>query len=150
MTRTALRIIFPFLSVPVLLTAGCSGRPQPSASEVSGAISPPALRYGQMPPGGVTMSATGGAAGGSGAGGIQYQIGRTGGPVSQPTVGAPPGSQIVPDNQHRMSPTTYNAAANYSSDGSGLGDPGTPIPPNVPLVPENAPGADTHPTGTSQ
>ncbi len=149
MTRTAIRLVLPLLAAPALLAAGCS-RPQPTQEQVAGRISPPALRYGPNPPGGVTMAPTGGGAGGSGAQGAQFEIGRTGGPIAQPVVGAPHGSRIVPDGGHRMSPTTDNAEENDSSSGSGLGDPGTPIPPNVPLVPDNAPGADTRTAGAGQ
>jgi hypothetical protein len=81
---------------------------------------------------------------------MQFQAGRTGGPQARPVVGAPGGNRIVPDGGHRMAPTTGNAQEGNYSSGSGLGDPSTPIPPNVPLVPENAPGADAQTSGTSQ
>ncbi len=149
MTRTALRIVLPLLAAPVLLVGGCS-RPQPTQEQVAGPISPPILRYGQHPAGGVTMSPTGGAAGGSGAQGVQFQIGRTGGPQADPIVSAPGGDQIVPGGGHRMSPTTGMADEGDSSSGSGLGDPGSPIPPNVPIVPDNAPGADARPAGAGR
>ena len=146
MTRTFTRFV-PLLIVPAVLAAGCS-RPQPTPDEVAGRISPPTLRSGVNPPGGVTDAPTGGAGGGSGAAGMQYQAGRYGGPpLPQPTVGAPDGNQIALQNGHRMSPNTDNAAEGDSSSGSGLaGDAGTPIPPDVPLQPRYAPGADVAPS----
>ena len=148
MTRNPIRTVFPLLLVPMLLLAGCS-RPQRTAEEVAGPISPPALRYGAQPPGGVSESPTGDGAGGSGAAGMQFQAGgRLGGSLPLPVVSAPGGDQIVPTGGNRMSPTTDNAAEGDSSGGSSGADTGHPIPPNVPLVPENAPGADTVPAGT--
>lgn len=90
------------------------------------------------------MAYTGGGAGGSEAGGMQYIYGRVGGPEEQPVVSAPGGVNIFQFTSHRMSPTTNNASEGNSSDGSGTGDASNAIPPNVPINPRYAPGADLH------
>ena len=101
------------------LGAGCS-RPQPSVDQVGGVTTPPDLRVGPAPPGGPSEAATGAGAGGSAAAG--YEAGRVGSTREQPTL--PPQPQGI--TQSRMSPV--------GSSGSGLGDRGNPIPPEVSLA----------------
>ncbi len=101
------------------LGAGCS-RPQPSVDQVGGVTTPPDLRVGPTPPGGPSEAATGAGAGGSAAAG--YEGGRVGSSREEPTL--PPQPQGI--TQSRMSPV--------GSSGSGLGDRGNPIPPEVSLA----------------
>ena len=118
------------LILPALaLLAGCS-RPAKTAEEVAGPSTPEtALRLGKTPPGGSSEAATGAGAGGSAAAG--YQFGRIGSTIESPTLPVQPGG-IKDKNgdivQSRMSPV--------GSSGSGGGDRGNPIPPDVSL---NAP-----------
>ncbi len=115
----ALTLLVPFAS-------GCA-RPQPTADQVAGPTTPPDLRLGPTPPGGPSEAATGAGAGGSAAGG--YEAGRVGSSLEAPTL--PPQPYGVTDS--RMSPV--------GSSGSGLGDRGNPIPPEVSLAapPDKAP-----------
>ena len=101
------------------LGAGCS-RPQPTVDQVGGVTTPPDLRVGPTPPGGPSEAPTGAGAGGSAAAG--YEGGRVGSTREQPTL--PPQPQGI--TQSRMSPV--------GSSGSGLGDRGNPIPPDVSLA----------------
>lgn len=101
------------------LGAGCS-RPQPTVDQVGGVTTPPDLRAGANPPGGPSEAPTGAGAGGSAAAG--YEGGRVGSTREQPTL--PPQPQGI--TQSRMSPV--------GSSGSGLGDRGNPIPPDVSLT----------------
>lgn len=101
------------------LGAGCS-RPQPSVDQVGGLTTPPDLRVGRTPPGGPSEAATGAGAGGSAAAG--YETGRVGSSREEPTL--PPQPAGITDS--RMSP--------IGSSGSGLGDRGNPIPPDVSLA----------------
>jgi len=120
------------VAAPSLLAGGCA-RPQQTQEQVAGPTAPPDLRRAAPPPGGQAMSATGAGAGGSAAGGMQNQVGRIGGIAPSPVVTAPHGDEISP-MRNRMSPTTDNVGENYSSSGSGTGDTGRPIPPEVSLA----------------
>ena len=103
-----------------LTAAGCS-RPSRTAEQVAGPATPPtALRLGPTPPGGPSEAPTGAGAGGSAAAG--YEAGRVGSSLEEPTL--PP--QPVGITYSRMSPV--------GSSGSGLGDRGNPIPPDVSLA----------------
>ena len=115
------------LAVIAALTCGCA-RPQPSAEELAGPTTPPsALRLGPTPPGGPSEAATGAGAGGSAAAG--YEAGRVGSSLESPTL--PPQPYGVTGS--RLSPV--------GSSGSGDGDRGNPIPPEVSLAapPDKAP-----------
>ncbi len=118
------------LLLPALtLLAGCS-RPAKTAEEVAGPSTPPtALRLGPPPAGGPSEAPTGGGAGGSAAAG--YQFGRISSTLESPTL--PP--QPAGIDSSRMSPV--------GSSGSGNGDRGNPIPPDVSLLapPDPAPPA---------
>ncbi len=108
------------LLVLAAISAGCA-RPQPSAEELAGPTTPTsALRLGPTPLGGPSQAATGAGAGGSAAAG--YEAGRVGSSLETPT--APPQPYGITDS--RMSPV--------GSSGSGLGDRGNPIPPEVSLT----------------
>ncbi len=122
-TPTRFLLLLPALT----LLAGCS-RPQPTAEQVAGPSTPEtALHLGPTPAGGSSEAPTGSGAGGSAAGG--YQFGRIGSTLESPTL--PP--QPVGITYSRMSPV--------GSSGSGNGDRGNPIPPDVPLTapPDPAP-----------
>ena len=108
------------------LSTGCA-RPQPSVDQVGGITTPPDLRVGKTPPGGPSEAATGAGAGGSAAAG--YEAGRVGSSREEPTL--PPQPQGI--TQSRMSPV--------GSSGSGLGDRGNPIPPEVSLAAPPDPAA---------
>lgn len=116
------------LFLPALsLLSGCS-RPQPTAEQLAGPSTPmTALHLGTTPAGGPSEAATGSGAGGSAAAGAQF--GRLGSTIESPTL--PP--QPAGINYSRMSPV--------GSSGSGLGDRGNPIPPDVSLAapPDPAP-----------
>ena len=101
---------------------------------MAGPLAPYAIQRGPVPAGGVTMSPTGGGAGGSAAAGPQNIVGRVGGTQETSTVSAPHGDDINVDTGNRMSPTTGNAANSGNSDGSGTGDTGSPLPPTVSLA----------------
>lgn len=101
------------------LSVGCS-RPQPTVDQVGGVTTPPDLRAGPTPPGGPSEAPTGAGAGGSAAAG--YEAGRVGSTREKPTL--PPQRAGITDS--RMSPV--------ASSGSGLGDRGNPIPPEVSLA----------------
>ena len=104
----------------VILGSGC-GRPSRTAEEVSGPTTPiNALRRGPTPPGGPSEAATGAGAGGSAAGGYQY--GRVGSTLEEPTL--PPQPYGI----------TYSRMSPVGSSGSGLGDRGNPISPEVSLA----------------
>lgn len=113
-------VLLLLLLTAAAITAGCS-RPSRTAEEVAGPATPPsALRLGPTPPGGPSEAATGAGAGGSAAGG--YEAGRVGSSLESPTL--PP--QPYGISESRMSPV--------GSSGSGSGDRGNPIPPDVSLV----------------
>ncbi len=121
------RVKFGLLLLTVAaLSAGCA-RPQPSVDQVGGLTTPPDLRVGRTPPGGPSEAPTGAGAGGSAAAG--YEAGRVGSSREEPTL--PP--QPAGIETSRMSPV--------GSSGSGLGDRGHPIPPDVSLAapPDPAP-----------
>ena len=120
------RIIGLVLLAFAALSAGCS-RPQPSVDQVGGLTTPPDLRVGRTPPGGPSEAATGAGAGGSAAAG--YEAGRVGSSREEPTL--PPQPAGITDS--RMSPV--------GSSGSGLGDRGHPIPPEVSLAAPPDPAA---------
>ena len=104
----------------VVLISGCA-RPQKTAEEVSGPTTPLiALHEGPTPPGGPSEAPTGAGAGGSAAGG--YEAGRVGSTLEGPTL--PPQPYGV----------TYSRMSPVGSSGSGLGDRGNPIPPEVSLA----------------
>ena len=116
MSPRRLKLTLVLLAIAV---SGCS-RPQPSVDQVGGITTPPDLRVGATPPGGPSEAATGAGAGGSAAAG--YEAGRVGSSREQPTL--PP--QPAGITESRMSPV--------GSSGSGLGDRGNPIPPEVSLA----------------
>lgn len=105
-----------FLALPV---AGCA-RPQPSVEEVGGPLTPPNLRLGKTPPGGPSEAPTGAGAGGSAAAG--YEAGRVGSSREEPTLPPQPAG------------ITYSRMSPVGSSGSGSGDRGNPIPPEVSLA----------------
>jgi hypothetical protein len=113
------RVKFGLLLLTAALLPGCS-RPQPSVDQVGGPTTPPDLRVGRTPPGGPSAAPTGAGAGGSAAAG--YEAGRVGSSREEPTL--PP--QPAGIETSRMSPV--------GSSGSGLGDRGHPIPPEVSLA----------------
>ncbi len=118
--------IVPLLLVPALL-AGCS-RPQPTAEQVAGPSTPlTALRLGPTPPGGSSEAPTGSGAGGSAAGGAQF--GRVGSSIEGPTMPSQPAG------------ITYSRMSPVGSSGSGNGDRGNPIPPDVSLAAPPDPAA---------
>jgi len=129
------------LVLPALL-AGCA-RPQPTADEVGGPTTPQDLRLGPTPPGGPSEAPTGAGAGGSAAAG--YEAGRVGSSLESPTLPPQPAG------------ITYSRMSPVGSSGSGLGDRGNPIPPDVSLAappdavkkPQSAP-ASTAPTTPPQ
>ncbi len=123
-------LVLPLLPALTLL-AGCS-RPQPTAEQIAGPSTPmTALHLGPPRAGGPRDAPTG--AGGGGGAAAGYQFGRIGSTIESPTL--PP--QPAGINDSRMSPV--------GSSGSGLGDRGNPIPPDVSLAarpdpaPEHAP-----------
>ena len=101
------------------LGAGCA-RPQPTAEQVAGPTTPADLRLGPTPPGGPSEAATGAGAGGSGAAG--YEAGRVGSSLEAPTLPPQPAG------------ITYSRMSPVGSSGSGLGDRGNPIPPEISLA----------------
>lgn len=109
------------LILPALaLLAGCS-RPAKTAEEVAGPSTPEtALRLGPTPVGGSSEAATGAGAGGSAAAG--YQFGRIGSTLESPTLPPQPAG------------ITYSRMSPVGSSGSGGGDRGNPIPPDVSLT----------------
>ena len=120
---TRLVLILPALA----LLAGCS-RPAKTAEEVAGPTTPAtALRLGPTPAGGSSEAATGAGAGGSAAAG--YQFGRIGSTIESPTLPPQPAG------------ITYSRMSPVGSSGSGNGDRGNPIPPDVSLTapPDPAP-----------
>lgn len=111
----------------VIAAAGCS-RSQPTAEQVAGPNTPiTALRVGPNPAGGSSEAPTGSGAGGSAAGG--YQFGRIGSTIDAPTLPPQPAG------------ITYSRMSPVGSSGSGNGDRGNPIPPDVSLTapPDPAP-----------
>lgn len=113
-------ILIPIAMCLAVLVSGCA-RPQKTAEQVAGPTTPIfALHEGPTPPGGPSEAATGAGAGGSAAGG--YEVGRVGSTLEEPTL--PPQPYGV--THSRMSPV--------GSSGSGLGDRGNPIPPEVSLA----------------
>ncbi len=116
------------LPLTVVALAGCS-RPQPTVDQVAGPGTPADYRIGMSPEGGPSEAATGAGAGGSAAAG--YENGRVGSTVGGPTL--PP--QPVGITYSRMSPV--------GSSGSGNGDRGNPIPPDVSLAAPPDPGTGT-------
>ncbi len=114
------KALFVLLIACTVVGSGCS-RPSRTAEQVAGPTTPPsALRLGPTPPGGPSEAATGAGAGGSAAAG--YEVGRVGSSLEEPVL--PP--QRVGITYSRMSPV--------GSSGSGLGDRGNPIPPDVSLA----------------
>ena len=113
---TRLVLILPALA----LLAGCS-RSAKTAEEVAGPSTPEtALRLGPTPAGGSSEAATGAGAGGSAAAG--YQFGRIGSTIESPTLPPQPAG------------ITYSRMSPVGSSGSGGGDRGNPIPPDVSLT----------------
>ena len=116
------------LLLPALtLLPGCS-RPQPTAEQLAGPSTPmTALHLGTTPPGGPSEAPTGSGAGGSAAAGAQF--GRVGSTIESPTLPPQPAG------------ITYSRMSPVGSSGSGLGDRGNPIPPDVSLAapPDPAP-----------
>ena len=112
---------FITLSALAVLVAGCS-RPQPTADQVAGARpgTPADLRIGRSPAGGPSEAPTGGGAGGSAAAG--YEIGRVGSTQEEPTLPPQPAG------------ITYSRMSPVGSSGSGLGDRGEPLSPDVSLA----------------
>ena len=107
------------LSLLTVLLSGCA-RPQPSVDEVGGPTTPPDLRVGKTPLGGPSEAPTGAGAGGSAAAG--YEAGRVGSSREAPTLPPQPAG------------ITYSRMSPVGSSGSGLGDRGNPIPPEVSLA----------------
>jgi len=124
-------ILLAALGFAVLLS-GCA-RSQRTAEQVSGPTTPvDALRLGPTPLGGPSEAPTGAGAGGSAAGG--FEAGRIGSSLDAPTL--PP--QPYGIAYSRMSPV--------GSSGSGAGDRGNPIPPDVSLAaPADMPQAKKSP-----
>ena len=121
------RLLLPCAVGLMVLSAGCA-RPSRTSEEVSGPTTPlHALHKGPTPPGGPSEAPTGAGAGGSAAGGFEY--GRVGSSLEKPTL--PPQPYGV----------TYSRMSPVGSSGSGLGDRGNPIPPEVSLAapPDPAP-----------
>ena len=116
-------LLFPLTMIAL---TGCS-RPQPTSDQVAGAMAPPDLRIGPTPPGGPSEAPTGAGAGGSAAAG--YENGRVGSTNEHPTLPVQPAGI----EYSRMSPV--------GSSGSGNGDRGNPVPPDVSLAapPDPAP-----------
>ncbi len=116
------------LLLPALpLLSGCS-RPQPTAEQLAGPSTPEmALHRGPRPAGGSSEAPTGAGAGGSAAGG--YQFGRIGSTLEWPTLPPQPAG------------ITYSRMSPVGSSGSGDGDRGNPVPPDVSLAapPDPAP-----------
>ena len=120
------------LILPVFaVLPGCS-RPQPTAEQLAGPSTPEtALHLGPTPAGGSSEAPTGSGAGGSAAGGDQF--GRIGSTLESPTLPPQPAG------------ITYSRMSPVGSSGSGDGDRGNPIPPDVSLaappdaVPKQAP-----------
>ncbi len=122
------QIAFLLFSLTMMTLTGCS-RPQPTADQVAGPGTPPDYRIGKTPPGGPSEAPTGAGAGGSAAAG--YENGRVGSTVEGPTLP----EQNAGIDHSRMSPT--------GSSGSGNGDRGNPVPPDVSLAapPDPVPAA---------
>ena len=121
--HSSLLLLLPALTV----LAGCS-RPQPTAEQLAGPSTPEmALHVGPNPPGGSSEAPTGSGAGGSAAGGAQF--GRIGSTLESPTMPPQPAG------------ITYSRMSPVGSSGSGDGDRGNPIPPDVSLAapPDPAP-----------
>ena len=135
-THTHARLLLVLIA-PMLTAAGCS-RPQPTAEQVAGPSTPiTALRLGPNPAGGSSEAPTGSGAGGSAAGG--YQFGRIGSTIESPTTPPQPAG------------ITYSRMSPVGSSGSGNGDRGNPIPPDVSLAapPDPVPSAPKAKTRTS-
>jgi hypothetical protein len=113
--RSFLNIGIAGTSLVCMLFAGCS-RPQKTSEEVANALAPPDLKTGGTSSGGPSGRPVGGGAGGSAAAG--EESGFLGGPVEQPVAPAYPSGRMSPNG----------------TSGSGLGDRGNPIPPDVPIV----------------
>ncbi len=109
------------LILPVLVAAAGCSRPQPTAEQVAGPSTPEtALHLGPTPPGGPSEAPTGAGAGGSGAAGNEF--GRVGSSIEGPTLPPQPAG------------ITYSRMSPVGSSGSGDGDRGNPIPPDVSLA----------------
>ncbi len=127
MSSSRLPTRFLLLLPALTLLSGCS-RPQPTAEQLAGPSTPmTALHLGATPPGGPSEAPTGSGAGGSAAAGAQF--GRIGSTIESPTL--PPQPYGI----------TYSRMSPVGSSGSGLGDRGHPIPPDVSLAapPDPAP-----------
>ena len=111
---------FLLLLPALILPAGCS-RPQPTAEQLAGPSTPEyALHRGPKPAGGVSEAPTSAGAGGAGAAGVQF--GRVGSTLESPTLPPQPAG------------ITYSRMSPVGSSGSGNGDRGNPIPPDVSLA----------------
>jgi len=109
------RFTYWLIAATLLLIASGCARPQRTENQVTTSYSPRDLKMGDVGSGGESGWPAGGGAGGSGAAGVE--TGRIGGPLDRPvSPPAPPG---------RMAPV--------GSCGSGDGDSGVPIPPDVDL-----------------
>lgn len=114
------RLLLPCALILMVLSAGCA-RPSRTSEEVSGPTTPLyALHKGPTPPGGPSEAPTGAGAGGSAAGGFEY--GRVGSSLEEPTL--PPQPYGI----------TYSRMSPVGSSGSGLGDRGNPLSPDVSLT----------------
>lgn len=132
MLSRSVSVVFLLFPLTLMALTGCS-RPQPTSDQVAGVMAPPDLRIGPTPPGGPSEAPTGAGAGGSAAAG--YENGRVGSTNEHPTLPVQPAGI----DYSRMSPV--------GSSGSGNGDRGNPIPPNVSLAapPDPAPAKPTAP-----
>ncbi len=119
--------------LPLTMAAltGCA-RPQPTADQVAGPGTPADYRMGTSPHGGPSEAPTGAGAGGSAAAG--YENGRVGSMVDGPTLPPQPAG------------ITYSRMSPVGSSGSGNGDRGNPIPPDVSLAAPPDPGTGTYRT----
>lgn len=114
-----------FLLLAAAALSGCS-RPQPTADQIAGPGTPADYRIGLSPDGGPSEAPTGAGAGGSAAAG--YENGRVGSTVEGPTLPPQPAG------------ITYSRMSPVGSSGSGNGDRGNPIPPDVSLAAPPDPG----------
>ncbi len=117
--KSRLFVFASLAALAALAAAGCS-RPSRTAEEVAGPSTPQsALHLGPTPPGGPSEAPTGGGAGGAAAAGFQF--GRIGSTLESPTLPPQPAG------------ITYSRMSPVGSSGSGNGDRGNPVPPEVSL-----------------
>lgn len=136
MLSRSVSVVFLLFPLTLMALTGCS-RPQPTSDQVAGVMAPPDLRIGPTPPGGPSEAPTGAGAGGSAAAG--YENGRVGSTNEHPTLPVQPAGI----DYSRMSPV--------GSSGSGNGDRGNPIPPDVSLAaPPDPVPAPAKPTAPAQ